>query len=192
MTNQPPVLTDDKFTAYAYDGMVHNPAAVQSTYASFELDTVDQWNDLIDSYTIEFHDGDHNYPSSAAMFADIATGHLWTYRTNPETDQIPTDHPMLWTVTDKRGDTYLLNDIFRAVHDLNGHMRSGGSFSLSGEFKAWIAHRDLYSRNALSALWCETRGQSAWTNAYGSHSDLPLRDRPFAQQKAGLAPLILV
>jgi hypothetical protein len=50
----------------------------------------------------------------------------------------------------------------------------------------------MYSQAALVALWCETRGQSAWTNRHADHAALPLKERPFATQKAGKVPAKLV
>jgi hypothetical protein len=99
----------------------------------------------------------------------------------------------------------VLNDVFRAVHDTIGHGVSGGSFGVAGERAAWIAHRETFPKEALPALWNETRGQAAWTNA-GPHMRgvdvmgktyllgpkdpgfIPLKNRPFSEQKAGWGP----
>jgi hypothetical protein len=186
---------DHTLAAYEYDALVHEPsnAAVARSYARFREQTVQQWNDIIVSgLTVDFHDGDHNYASSADMFANLAAGHLYTYATDAADAQLPTDHPMLPVVTMHNGRALMLNDVFRAVHDVNGHLRSGGSFALSGEYAAWKEHRTLYSAEALAALWCETRSQSAWTNRFGDHASLPLKDRPFAAQKAGMPPVDLI
>jgi len=125
------------------------------------------------------------------MMADVAAGHLWTLRTDSADSQMPADHPMLEQVADY-GTGLVYNDIFRAVHDVNGHVASGGNFALSGEYLAWLTHRDTYSQGALSALWCETRGQSSWTNRWADHASLHLAQRPFAAQKAGMPPYTLV
>lgn len=186
---------DHDLAARVYAELAHRPSdsAVVFTYAAFERDTMEQWRNIVNSgLRVEFHDGAHHYASSAAMFADLAQGHLWTYLTDPADSQIGEDHPMLGVVARYMGRDLYLNDVFRAVHDVNGHGRSGGSFALSGEFEAWKTHRAMYSRGALAALWCETRGQSAWTNRWADHASLPLAQRPFAVQKAGLPPVKMV
>jgi hypothetical protein len=184
---------DDYAAAGAYNALAHRPEsfAVKLTYLHFEAETLAQWGDILaDGLTVEFHDGVHNYASSHDMINDVTNNrHLYTYRTNTETDQIPADHPMLRSVA---GTDLLLNDVFRAVHDVNGHVATGGSFALSGERTAWEHHRNMYSRDALAALWCETRGQSAWTNRWADHETLPLRYRPFAPQKAGIPSNLFV
>lgn len=190
-----PIMANHEIAAYAYAALEHDPhnGRVAASYAAFKRQTVDQWVDiLMGGIVVDFHTGDHDYASSADMFADLATGHLWTFLTDPEDSQLPEDHPMLERVEFYGGRWLTLNDIFRAVHDVNGHGRSGGSFALSGEYAAWLEHRTLYTADALPALWCETRGQSAWTNRYGNHAALPLRERPFADQRAGwpLADLV--
>lgn len=187
--------TDHALAACEYENMIHTPRdpRVVRSYRAFRSDTMAQWFDIVNSgLRVEFHTGDHDYPNSAAMFADMAQGHLWTYLTDAEDAQLPEGHPMLELVTTHDGRRLMLNDVFRAVHDVNGHGRSGGSFALSGEFKAWETHRAMYRATAHAALWCETRGQSAWTNRWADHASLPLAQRPFASQKAGWPPAEIV
>lgn len=185
--------SDHVLAASTYAAMTHRPETfdVELSYLHFRHETMAQWYDIIDSgLSVEFHDNveDPYGNESARMFEDIARGHLWTYRTQP--GQLPTDHPMAAPVFPILG--ILLNDIFRAVHDVNAHNPIKASFGPSGEYAAWLQHRERYSYSALAALWCETRGQSAWTNFTPGHESLPLRDRPFATQKAGLVPARLI
>ena len=189
--------TDHALQALAYAGMPdqRNSAAVQESYGSFIRHTLAQWTALLPHYTFEAWTtgADGAYANSRDMIADAANArHLWVFPTDAA--QMDSAHPLAGLVPDSlRVDGLpLLNDVFRAVHDLMGHVVSGGSFGLNGEMKAWLAHRAMYPRTALAALWCETRGQAAWTNAWGDHSTLPLSERPFAEQKAGMPPLALV
>lgn len=201
-----PVMLDDVTAAYAYAAMLHTPTApdVEASYAAFAFATLKQWREITTSHlTVEFHDGAHDYLDSAHMHADIACGHLWTRLS--AADGLPADHPMLtpsgWG-TEIGDDVVLLslNDVFRAVHDVQGHYGRGGgtdpaarfSFGPQGERAAWLRHRDSYPAAALAALWCETRGQSAWVNDYADHRALPLASRPFAAQKSGRPPLALI
>lgn len=177
-----------------YERLLHAPhsAAVEIAYTHFKHETIAQYRDLLDTgLTVVFHYGDNEYPCSTDMLNDLRNGHLFTRLS--EGDDLPGDHPMSYPLGKGFGNgALMLNDIFRAVHDALGHGGSLGSFGVNGEKKAWIAHRTHYSSEALPALWCETRGQSAWTNAYGDHASLPLKDRPFAQQKAGFPSYLYI
>lgn len=53
------------------------------------------------------------------------------------------------------------NDMFRAVHDVFGHVRTGRGFDRHGEEAAYQAHAEMYSPLARQALATETRGQNA-------------------------------
>lgn len=182
---------DHVTAATAYHEMQHDPThhLVRDSYEYFAQETMEQWRRIYErGIAVEFFTGEPRYADSRAMLADVDNGHLWTYLTGDDSG-LPADHPMAERVfvTEYIGDARpaVLNDIFRAVHDVNGHGTSRGSFGLVGEMNAWLAHRMQYSAPAHLALWCETRGQSAWTNAYGTNGDLPLVERPFAEQKAG-------
>lgn len=183
---------DSYACAQHYETMQHAPErySVEVSYVHFKHQTIAQYADLINSgLAVDYyHEGDFKYDNSAAMLDDLDQGHLWSLLTDTKNHGLPADHPMLEPVVfnaDPNQPTLLLNDIFRVVHDALGHGGAQSSFSLSGELEAWKAHRTHYSQDALAALWCETRGQSAWTNRYANHDQLPLKDRPFATQKAG-------
>src|SRR5581483_8755218 len=94
-----------------------------------------------------------------------------------------------------------LNDKFRAVHDYFGHAVNKNQFGPKGEEAAAIDHLVTLTPDARPALVTETRGQNSFVN-FGPHMRneageliqkgepgyLPLAQRPFAQQKAGLLP----
>ena len=60
------------------------------------------------------------------------------------------------------------NDKFRAVHDVFGHAAVGRGFSRHGEEAAFLAHRQMFPKEAHAALASETRGQNAYLNYSGT------------------------
>lgn len=183
--------------AAAYDAMTddRSNALVVTSYAVFARTLLAQWDAL--RHAVHFErwtgEGDSAYADSRAMLADVTErGHLWVYGT--DTAQMDADHPLSASVPEsmRQDDLPILNDVFRGVHDVMGHVVSGGSFGLNGEMRAWLAHRETFPRLALHALWCETRGQAAWTNTWADHGQRPLSQRPFAQQKCGIVNFDLI
>lgn len=133
------------------------------------------------------------HSSSRTMFAEIAQRRL-TVRKSLGDDYADLDeylHPMAMEVITVDG-VMLLNDVFRAVHDVLGHYAIRASIGQDGEALAWLHHRSLLPRNTHQALWCETRGQNTWTNFWDDHQSLPNRERPFAVQKFGTIPVELI
>lgn len=197
--------------ADAYGAMAHNPSdpRVQASYGAFEKTLKDQWNTL-HANGITYHPqvGSQGYKNSQEMIQDLNTGHLSVLLTGDGGD-LAADHPMMKSMlgqgytgldSGELGPKPVLNDVFRAVHDTLGHGVSGGSFGVKGERAAWVTHRSTFPTEALPALWNETRGQAAWTNAGPHMRDaagnlltkddpgyLALPFRPFAEQKAGFA-----
>lgn len=194
--------------ANAYEAMVNNPddPAVKASYAAFSKAIMGQYHTLkAAGFKFEPQKGSVGYANSQAMIADLNKKHLNVFLTGNTLDGFASaNHPMLQRVNAPEfGKDAVLNDVFRGVHDVMGHGVSGGSFGVKGERAAWLAHRKSLPAAALPALWNETRGQAAWTNA-GPHMQttdfitgatremtandkgfLKLPDRPFAEQKAG-------
>lgn len=79
------------------------------------------------------------------------------------------------------------NDRFRAVHDFLAHAGGGNQFGAVGEENAYRVHASTLSPEALPALAAETRGQNSWVN-FGPNAHLPVKERPFAEQKAAAFP----
>jgi hypothetical protein len=187
---------DRQLAATAYNYMIHDPAdpAVDYSYTRLKETLGQQWlalNTVID-FELD-HDGSHAYATSADMFADVDENkHLWVLKT--DVAGLPEDHPMLGQVPVwlQRQGFDIWNDVFRGVHDIMGHFGERNSFGPFGEERAWLAHRETMPVGAYLALWCETRGQNVWTNFWSDHHTRPLRDRPFAVQKAGVVSLDLV
>lgn len=132
--------------------------------------------------------------NSNAMRKDIIDrNNLLIYPTTPETFGPKgydfSNHPLLEDsgFEDQTGKPLLWNDVLRAVHDYFAHGLTDAAFGPIGEFTAWRNHMastpDPLARWALTA---ETRLQNAWQNFREGAENIPLRDRPFAVQKAAL------
>lgn len=209
-----PHLTDadDIAAAHIYANSLHEPnhPRVARSYRAFRRHVAAQWNVLnAAGYRFEpWHGEDEQpYADSAAMLADLRDNkHLFYYRTEVSQHTegaLPPDHPMAQIVTLTRADgteqRLVANDVFRAVHDTMAHSE-GHQFGPFGEKRAWWTHRSSLPREARLALWCETRGQVAWTNAgphmtrtdetgrqrllrRGEDGWIPITQRPYAEQK---------
>jgi hypothetical protein len=70
------------------------------------------------------------------------------------------------------------NDMFRAVHDVYGHLGSGRGIDFDGEEAAFQKHSRMYSPLARQAMATETRGQNSALRMHGEFQD----------QKVGLLP----
>src|SRR6185369_8073233 len=160
-----------------YDRMKSDPndPAVVEAYDAFKQETKAQYDQLVKAgyKFIPFHGEDPYGVVSANVLKSIKdTKTLRVYADNLE-------HPLL---------TPEENWMFRAVHDTYGHAREGYQFGPKGENGAFLAHAQMYSDKALPAMAAETRGQNSWVNYYADHQKLPLKERPFAEQKVGLLP----
>jgi len=113
------------------------------------------------------------YPGgSAQMMEDVfGNNHLWVYDGGA-------DHAIFTREENWR---------FRAIHDYYAHAAYGLSFGPNGEENAWVEHAKMFSPLARAAMTTETRGQNSWVN-FGPYSDLPVADRPYAEQKAIILP----
>jgi len=190
-----------KKIADAYSAMQHNPddPKVQKAYKALIDETVGQYEDMqkagmkISKITSDMH---NPYKSSKDVVDDVAKNkHLWYYPTEQgfgSADTGSSNHPMLQPtkILDADGKPMPANDIFRAVHDYEGHAKEGHKFGATGEERAFQEHSKKFSPEAKKALLTETRGQNSWVN-YGPHGEAN-RANPsstiYADQKAGLMP----
>jgi hypothetical protein len=147
---------------------------VEDAYRALATEVLAQYRLLSDHYAIEPYGDDDPVPyaDSAGMMDDVRENrHLWVYSGGE-------DHALLSPEE---------NFMFRAIHDLFGHAAGGYGFGPKGEENAWVEHSKAFSPLARAALTTETRGQNSWVNC-GPHADLPVRERPYAEQKAALLP----
>lgn len=137
------------------------------------------------------------YRNSAEMRKDVSNNNRFkVYKTEPGTFGPEgfnfKDHPLLKDsgVKDIDGKDMLFNDVLRAVHDYYAHNLADNEFGPKGESAAWRNHMSVTADPlARWALTAETRAQNAWQNFREGAEDIPLKDRPFADQKAMLPPI---
>jgi hypothetical protein len=182
------------YLADQHDVATHCPEhpATRRAYESFCEETERQFWLLRKVIRIALWQGKGEpYRNSAAMLADVrSNAHLWVLKTG----EIPADHRLAQPSSISG---FLLNDCFRATHDLTGHAPQGHSFSARGEEGAYQEHALLFPAEAIPALVAETRMQNAWVLC-GAHlrdaqgrlpqkgdpNYIPVRQRPFPAQKA--------
>ena len=204
--------------ADAYEEMKHapdDPKVVESYNAMIE-ETAAQYKTMEEMGVkiIPWANTGEPYGSSQEMVNDVQTNNrLYFLKTLPDegnnygSGSNPDKNPLLGdsgiVLKDSKGANYRLthNDVFRAVHDFFGHATEGYQFGPEGEENAWRAHSRMYSEKARPAMSSETRGQNSWVNynnklrrpdgSVPKRTDpdfVPLKDRPFAEQKTGLLP----
>jgi hypothetical protein len=187
--------------AQAYESMKHDPSHpdVKAAYGALISETKDQFKKILGSgFKIsKIKPGQANpYKTSKDMHHDIEHNkHLWYFPTEAgfgSSDQSSSDHPMLAPTEFTHGDHKLLaNDMFRIVHDINGHHLGGKSgFGPKGEHEAYLHHKTMYSPMAGKALATETMGQNNTVN-FGRHGENNRKNPSktiYADQKAGLLP----
>jgi hypothetical protein len=193
-----------KATADDYAAMAHEPnnPAVKASYDSLKTQIDDQHKFLAERAGVKIEPwtgAGEPYKNSDEMRADVLKNNrLYFLPTDAgvNANQLPLDHPM---AEETAGG--LANDKFRAVHDYFGHTAEPNSFGPKGEQEAFNAHKQSLTGPAIPALTTETRGQNSFVNA-GAHlrneagdipkkgqpGFVPLAERPFAPQKAGLLP----
>lgn len=188
--------------ANAYEAMPHNPGdpKVQNAYGALINETKDQFKNILGSgmKISKIKPGQANpYKNSKEMHHDIKNNkHLWYYPTESgfgSGDKKTNDHPMLTPTEFKHGGQNLLaNDVFRIVHDINGHHLGGQSgFGPMGEHNAYLTHKKMYTPLAQQALATETMGQNNWVNFSQKHGENNRKNPAqtvYAEQKAGLLP----
>ena len=169
-----------------YQNAPHDPDS--RSYRQFIVENIKQF-DLLVQNGWDFSLSDNQpYASIGEMFSDCAKHRLkiWTGGTlawdNPLTQE--TAYTLRGTYTS--GDPYyaapILNEICRAVHDINSHYKSGEDFSFEGEVKTWESEKGNYSSLALPAAYSESIGQLCYNYVTGKFVEyqenriIPVRD----------------
>ena len=108
-----------------------------------------------------------NYETAQEMHQDIENNQHLFYRPSDEDYGGYEDHPLfqLTNIKNTNGHDMRANDVFRAVHDINGHNKADHApFTPAGEQRAFVQHKKMYSNDAIRALFTETQGQGNWVN----------------------------
>ncbi|MEN3310452.1 MAG: hypothetical protein V7603_6654 [Micromonosporaceae bacterium] len=114
----------------------------------------------------------------------------------------PPDHPMSEPSGVRVAQVDLChNDIFRAVHDVFGHVMFGNSMGPAGEFRAAYSQMAMYPDGAHPVLFTEQVSQICWffygphlrddagrLPARGAPGWVPPRHRPYPEQKVFACP----
>lgn len=121
----------------------------RAAYRSFANQVWQQFDQLSREIRVTFQKSDPYGPDGhEEMFADIRSGRLPIYMTDPETQK----HPLLPDHT---------NNAFRAVHDYHGHYMTRRGFDRHGEEAAWVRHSQMFTGLGRRAMTTETRGQTS-------------------------------
>jgi len=157
------------FIANGYDDLKnkpHNPE-VKNAYDKFIDETLEQAREL-EKKGMKFEPTNTNpYENANEMVKDIEENNHIFYRPSDNDYKGIENHP-LFKMTDfenVNGKPMRANDVFRAVHDVNGHyLAMKAPFTPNGEQRAFIQHKKMYSPDAIIALFTETQGQGNWVN----------------------------
>lgn len=139
----------------------------RKSYQSLIKETSDQYKSIRESgIKIEAWEGEGEpYKGSREMLEDIRNNHYYYLKTDEAygSGGVNTNDAMLNPsgLKDSKGRNLPNNDVFRIVHDLMGHTGNKYQFGIRGEWNAFVAHSELYSKDALPALISETLMQNS-------------------------------
>ena len=162
----------------AYDKMKNDPndPQVKKAYEAMAKETLDQYDQILEKgYNVEINNNEP-YSSSEDMINDLRDNKRMKifstesgFGDEPITEEQRKENPLLRDSgrKDINGETLLVNDVFRFVHDFFGHAKLGNSFGPIGEENAWRVHSEMYSPEARKAMTSETRGQNSYVNFSG-------------------------
>ena len=181
----------------AYVAMEDNYAdpKVKKAYDAMVTETIDQYKAMLDKgYFVEINNQEP-YSSAQDMINDLRDQkRMKIFSTESGfgdvsiTPEARSKSPLLKDsgFKDSSGQTLLVNDVFRAVHDFFGHSELGNGFGAVGEENAWNVHARMYSPEARKAMTSETRGQNSYVNFSGVNEEaFKLRDQAREARKAG-------
>jgi hypothetical protein len=196
--------------AQAFEDMKHDPEdpKVKASYEAMAKETIAQWNAIKKTgLQVEWLKPDENgnfkdpyadSPRRAEMDVSLHN-HLYVFPTDggfgsgdEASKQAMKNNPLLRPTGETiDGRKVVVNDVFRIVHDMFGHVKEGNGFRADGEENAWRSHSAMYSDLARGAMTSETRGQNSWVNfgpsaAHNKHASGA--DTIYAPQKIGLLP----
>jgi len=185
--------------AHEYELMKHDPSnkLVQESYGAMRDQMYGQYEEMLrQGIKPEFNSNPYSANPWEALADMQENKRLLVYPTNDgfgtSADFDPSTNPLLAKSPYKfNGQDTLDNDIFRAVHDYQGHAKQGVGFRGRGEENAFQSHAGTFDPLARKALASETRGQNSWLNygPYGEHNrTASVLDTKFADQKTGLLP----
>jgi len=196
-----PVTSLDKENSKAisdeFEKMKDDPTnpEVAKSYNAMAEETIAQYKEIVkDGYFVEINN-EEPYSSSEDMIKDLKENKRFKVFSTESgfgddgiTEKQRAENPLLKDsgFKDVNGETLLVNDVFRFVHDFFGHAKFGNSFGPIGEENAWMIHSVMYSPLARRAMTSETRGQNSYVNFSGINEEaFRLRDKARALRQEG-------
>ncbi len=182
----------------AFSEMKHDPnnPQVKEAYDALIKEVTAQYDDLAKSgVKAKKIKGENPYKNSKELSSKVKESGEISYFPTDEgfgSAAAIADNPMLQKTGrfNADGEEMLANDIFRAVHDVYGHVKPESSFGKVGEEIAYQNHKQMFSPLAQKALATETRGQNSYVNfgPNAAHNKTNPANTIFADQKVGLLP----
>lgn len=152
----------DRAPVLAYD------SRLRRLYDGFKRETVRQFHAIVEAgvRVVPWSRPGQPYRSSAELCESVReTGAIQVYLTSHGHGNAPAHgfHPLRepsGVIVD--GVELAHNDLFRAVHDIFGHVMYGNTFSARGEFRAAFCHMGLYPEEVHPVLFTEQVAQICW------------------------------
>ena len=144
----------------AYDALPHRDPKALPHFEQMLHDTRQQYEQMVKPQSqgglgMNVHVQEHDpYSGPEEMFDDVINRNQIKVMSSKTTS----GHPIFGNEG---------NDMFRAVHDVFGHVGSGRGFDRHGEEAAYLSHAHMYSPRSRPALATETRGQNSWVIQHG-------------------------
>lgn len=154
----------EQLPSIAAEYMAATPSPYSLVWKRFNQFTLEQFRKLVaDGWN--FDRDNYQYETSADMFQDMKGKHLIVFNGG----KLKANHPLRYTTYQSGvfGD-WTYNEMFRAVHDVNGHSPTQAPFeSVSGEIEAYLTHKRFYPLECWDILFSETIGQLAYHTVTG-------------------------
>lgn len=174
-----------KRIAHAFDDLPvldNNPTTLLA-YQQMMNELVGQWRFAVaNRIRFELHAGEGQpYEDSHAMINDVRENGRVAIFTGGQ------PHPVLSEVDSRVA--MPANYVLRGVHDLFGHAAGGFNFGSQDEYRALLAHCQMFiDPRAIEAISTELGGQTQWFYHGQTNLGMPIEDRAFATQKVALLP----
>ena len=124
------------------------------------------------------------YPSYAELYEDFVTNG----RVKVMSTKVTGGAQQIDGIT--AGFTDEVNDMFRAIHDVFGHLGTGRGFDRHGEEAAFLAHASMFPDHLRGVLTTELRAQTNYLIERGGFADQKLALLPRAMWKGFTAAML--
>ena len=166
-----------------YDNAPHAPddVKVKAAYDALKSDLLLQYKKLSNAgYSIQLVDSDlkdGRFKTSDELRAEIAASKQVDILSSltafgQKYEDLDFTNPLLadTNLVDVNGLCLVYNDILRLTHDVFAHFFAGANFTTEGEIKGVLAHAELFSEEALPALYFELIAQRCYYECHGHYA----------------------